>query len=174
MAQFNGLRRQICGAKIVPAPIQSTFVQRPWNSWTYERAVGTTTDDQANITTIDSILSQIKAKNGLSADITNIVVKVQSACAWCTVGSTLVLPDLDCSFFELSDTATTQAVRSQQRDKGTLNMPARAGYTFPMVDQKEVITEAEGGLLICNAVASTTGSDVTTRVHVLWQFTVPV
>jgi hypothetical protein len=174
MAQFNGLKRQICGGKTVPTPIPPTFVQRPWNSWTYERAAKSTVADQPNLTTINDILTQLKAKFGLSSDVSNIVVKVQSASVWCTVGGTLVLPDLDCSFFELSDTLATQAVRSQQRDKGTLNMPARAGYTFPMVDQKEVITEAEAGLIVVNAVPSSVGSDVTTRVHILWQFAISV
>jgi hypothetical protein len=41
-----------------------------------------------------------------------------------------------------------------------------------MVDQKEVITEAEKALIVLNAVPSSVGSDVTTRVHILWQFTV--
>jgi len=174
MAQFNSLKRQISGAKTIPTPIPSTFTQRPWNSWTYERAAKSTVVDQPNLTTVADILVQLKSKFGLTDDVTNIVVKIQSAAVWCTVGATLVLPDLDCSFFELSDTLTTQAIRSHQRDKGTLNMPARCGYTFPMVDQKEVITEAEEGLIIVNAVPSSVGSDVTTRVHVLWQFTVPV
>jgi hypothetical protein len=172
MAQFNGLRRQICGGKRVPTPIPPTFVQRPWNSWTYERAAKSTVADQPNLTTVEDILVQLKSKFGLDSSVSNIVVKIQSASVWCTVGATLVLPDLDCSFFELSDTLSTQAVRSQQRDKGTLNMPARCGYTFPMVDQKEVITEAEKALIVLNAVPSSVGSDVTSRVHILWQFTV--
>lgn len=165
--QFLDMERRLTGAKFIPKPDPPTFVEKPWNSWTFNRTSKTTADEMSAPITVADVITQISTRLGLSAD--RLVIKIQRAAVWCTVGDTNLQPDISCSFYEVSEkTVTPQMARSEQRDLGTLSRPARCGYIYPMVDQKEIIYKAEEQLLIVNAVAETSGSLVTVRIHVLW------
>ncbi len=165
--ELRDIKRSIAGAKFVPKPDPPTFVEKPWNPWTFNRTARTTAEEMSMPITVADVITQISNKLGLTAD--RLVVKIQRAAVWCTVGDTIFQPDISCSFYEVSEkTVAPQMARSEQRDLGTLNRPARVGYIYPMVDQKEIIYKAEEQLLILNAVAETTGSLITVRVHVLW------
>ena len=154
------------GRRYVPAADPSTFIEKPWNSWTFERTNITTSAFEPTLITIADVLTQISGKLGVSAD--RLIVKVQRVAVWCTAAG-LLQPDVACSFYELSEkTVVPQMVRSQQRDLGTLNRPARCGYIYPMVDQKEIIYKLEEQLIISNSVATSIDSRVTTRVSILW------
>eukprot|EP01084_Bolivina_argentea_P112399 200458_1 len=165
--ELQNLRNQTFGIKYVPKPDPPTFVEKPWNSWTFNRTYVTSAGSESVPITVADVITQISTKLSVSAD--RLVVKIQRAAVWCTAASTLLLPDISVSFYEVSEkTVAPQMARSEQRDLGTLNRPAKCGYIYPMADQKEIIYKAEDQLLVLNAVADTSGSLVTCRVHVLW------
>lgn len=169
MQRIRALERRLTGHKTVPAPNPPAFVQLPWNSWTFERLETTTSDfDIVNIT-VGDVITQIRNRLGLSSDA-RIRIKVQSSQIWCTAAG-LVYPDLESSFYELSGegSLTTQNPRSNQRDKGTLNMPAKCGYNFPSSDKREILDSNLTGLKIVTGIASNSDSNITVRIHVLWQ-----
>lgn len=168
------LERRLTGHKTVPANNPPAFVQKPWNSWTFERTEITSADLQGYSITVGDIIDQIRARCNIAAvnnGVANqILIKIQSSQIWCTA-SGLILPDMDASFYELAGEKlpTTQNVRSAQRDKGTLNMPAKVGYMYPSNDKKDIFGPAESQLLICDAIGTETGSNLIFRVQVLWQ-----
>lgn len=167
--RFRMLERRLNGHKTVPATNPPAFVQLPWNSWTFERTETTTSDLQGVSILVSDILAQIKARLLLTTGA-DLRIKVQSAQIWCTA-SNLIYPDLAATFYELSGESvpTNQNPRSSQRDKGTLNMPARCGYMYPNADKREILGTNQGGLIVSNGVATSSGSELTFRVQVLWQ-----
>merc|ERR1711998_505760 len=167
--RFRELERRLTGHKTVPALNPPAFVQLPWNSWTFERLETTTANLQGINITVSDILAQIRSRVLLDANA-DIRIKVQSAQIWCTA-STLVYPDLEATFYELvgESTSTNQYPRSTQRDKGTLNMPARCVYMYPSADKREIVGTPEAGLIVSTGVATASGSEITFRVQVLWQ-----
>lgn len=168
MVAVRRLHTQLTGSKVTPSDHPKTFVEIPWNSWTYEK----TATGGTQVTTVGDIQAQIRTKcSTKSADDGNqLLIKVQSACAWATAAS-LVYPDLTAVFYELSSSNATQQIRSQQRDKGTLQMPAKAGYSFPLADQKEILGNDDAGTTVFSAIPGETTLVTTARVHVLWQST---
>jgi hypothetical protein len=100
----------------------------------------------------------------------NIALKVSSAYAWNTsIGPEFVQPSMESLFWELStDSGGAYQVRSEQYDHGTLNIPARGGYLFPLADRKEVHTSLNDGHAVARFVTPAVSSNVTVRCHVLW------
>lgn len=165
--QLREMEHRISGARYTPAIEPPTFVEKPWNSYTFSRSDVTTAGLESVPITVADIITQVSNKLAVNAD--RLVIKIQRAAVWCTVAATLLQPDMSCSFYEVSEkTVVPQMARSEQRDLGTLNRPARCGYIYPMVDQKEIIYKAEEQLLVVNSVPVTSGSIVTTRVAILW------
>jgi len=172
--RMRDMERRMTGYKTVPANNPPAFVQLPWNSFTYEKTQTAGQAGAAQITTVNDILVQIAAKVCLSTEpptVANVRVKVQSCQVWCTVADTLLHPDMEVTFYELSgeSSANQQQPRSTQRDLGTLNMPAKCGYTYPIADSREIIADDLTLLKVAKAQAIQAGSVLTTRVHVLWQ-----
>ena len=167
--RMRQLERRLTGHKTVPATNPPAFVQLPWFSWTFERTDITTSDLQGFNITVTDILNQLRARVGLDQNA-DVRIRIQSAQIWVTA-SGLVLPDLEATFYDIASqtTAVNQQPRSVQRDKGTLNMPARCGYNHPSVDKREIVDTTQGGLIVSNGVATTTGSNITFRVQILWQ-----
>lgn len=163
------INRRMMGHDFVPSIDPGTFVQRPWNSWTYERTDFSESEFQGLSVTVTDIMNQILGKNKVPEG-GKVVIKIQKSAIWCTAAS-LIQPDVECKFYELNEkTVAPQQPRSIQRDVGTLNRPAKCGYVFPVADSKEILYSAEGALLVTVATPATTGSKVTTRINVLWQF----
>lgn len=169
MRAIKQLSNAIQGHKVTPSMNPTAFVQRPWNSWTFERALTTEAEFAETSITAGDVMTQIRSFNGISND-SDVLIKVQSAAVWVTASS-LIYPDLETGFFELAGESTTslQQERSLQRDKGTLNVPARCGYAFPLADRKEILGTNQASLDILTARVTDTGSNLTLRVHVLWQ-----
>lgn len=167
--RFRQLERRLTGHKTVPATNPPAFVQVPWNTWTFERTDTTTQNLQGFNITVQDILTQLKNRL-LFSDGADLRIKVQSAQIWCTAAG-LIFPDLEATFYELSgeSTSVNQYPRSVQRDKGTLNMPARCGYMYPSADKREIVGTPEAGLIVSTGVATASGSEITFRVQVLWQ-----
>lgn len=171
-AQFNSLKNEILGHKIVPQINPPVYVERPWNSFTFQRTDVTTADLQVDEVSVGDIITAIRSRFNINpvgeGDIGNqISIKVQEARVWLTA-SALILPDLETTFYELSYNGT-QSARHTQRDVGTLNMPARVGYGFPTADSKEILGPGDVAKLVLTNRATEQGSSVTTRVHVLWR-----
>jgi hypothetical protein len=110
---------------------------------------------------------------GFTGATGKIALKVNSCYAWNTaVGTSLAQPSLEGLFWELNtDSGGSYSVRSEQYDHGTLNIPARTGYLWPLTDRKEVHTSANDSHVVASFVvpAGTNGNgNVTVRVQVLW------
>jgi len=163
------LEMRMSGHRTIPAQNPPAFVQLPWNSWTYQRTDRTQSQLERVTVTLGDIAAQIKARLGIDnlEQTKGIRIKVQGAQIWCTA-STLVLPEIDCTFFEI-DAGATQP-RSNQKDIGTLQNPAKCGYRYPNSDRKNVLSfPFDSDQTICDAIASSQDSDVTLRIQVLWQ-----
>jgi hypothetical protein len=102
-----------------------------------------------------------------------IALKVNSCYCWNTaVGTSLAQPSLEGLFWELNtDSGGSYSVRSEQYDHGTLNIPARTGYLWPLTDRKEVHTVSNDSHVVASFVvpAGANGNgNVTVRIQVLW------
>jgi len=157
------------GHEIVPSQDPSSFVELPWNSWTFERTNLTVGADQGASIVVSDILGQLKSRIGLS-DTAVLRIKLQSARIWCTAaGPAFSHPDLRGIFYEVNGQTNIAARRSTQRDIGTLNVPARVGYVYPIDDKKEILSSPDGSKVVLNYVAAGDGSEVTVRIQLLWQ-----
>jgi len=171
-AQLNTLRREMQGHKLVPSDNPPVYVERPWNAFTFQRTEFTTAGFETVTIRVSDIINQIRSRlniNSVGSDGVgnNISLKIEEARVWCTAAS-LILPDLECSFYELRP-GGSQSVRYTQRDIGTLNMPAKVGYSYPTMDSKEILDVSDATTLVLSATASAQGSQVTPRVQVLWK-----
>lgn len=167
------LRHQMSGVKTTPSPNPGTYVALPWNAFTYEREVVTTTASQTFDTSVTEVLTQLLLRIGLSS-ATHISIKIRSAQVWGTsAGPDFPLPDILVGFHELANPQTANTVRSTQRDKGTLNMPAKTGYLWPSSDSREVLDSSTPGLKLISAAATDIGTYVTVRIQFLWKANVP-
>jgi len=172
--RMRNMERRMMGHKTTPAMNPTAFVELPWNSYTFERTNLTTDASPTTTITVLDILTQLVNRVGLSTSPDAVVrIKIRSAQVWCTVAGTLVHPDLKVEFFELAGEATTgsQQPRSTQRDLGTLNMPAKVGYRFPLADNKEILAASDAALKVMTSQVAETGSELTSRIQILWQST---
>lgn len=171
-AQFNSLRNELLGHKIVPSANPPAFIERPWNTFIFQKTDVTTGNFVPDVILVSEVVQKIRDTYNINplgpGEIGNeISIKIQEARVWCTA-SGLTLPDLETTFYELSFNGV-QSPRHTQRDIGTLNMPAKLGYGFPTVDSKEILGSADLTKLILTNIATFAGSNVTTRIHVLWR-----
>lgn len=92
--------------------------------------------------------------------------------SWCTANG-LSYPTLKAQFFDIVDQdSINPEARSQQSDRGTLNMPAKIGFLPPMTDQKRVLSGVDDAIKLCKITTggATTGMVLLLRVHVLWKY----
>merc|ERR1712096_50202 len=86
------------------------------------------------------------------------------------VGPNFAQPSLEGLFWELAtDSGGSYSVRSEQYDHGTLNIPARVGYVYPLTDRKEVHTASNDSHVVAKFTVPAGGNNgnVTARVHIL-------
>jgi len=159
------------GHKIVPALRPPQIVRLPWNSFTFSATYSTSTSSDITVS-IQSIVAQITSLMGFTGASGKIAIKVQSCAAWCTsVGPAFAQPSMQGLFWELIPVSTgeTYNVRSEQYDHGTLNVPARVGFQFPLADRKEIHSGSTGSHVVAKfTVPSNSNLNVTVRCHVLW------
>lgn len=171
--RITTLEHKLNGRKTVPQDNPPAYVALPWNSFTYEKTQEAAQAEVVQSTTVQDILAQIVTRCGLADTpprVADVRIKVLSCQTWGTVGGTLLVPEILAEFFELSgETITTQRPRSSQRDIGTLNKPAKAGYVYPIQDQREIVADDNVALRVADVTAVYQGMNLTTRVQVLWQ-----
>lgn len=159
------------GCKVVPAMRPPQIVRLPWNSYTFSATYSTASVSQITVT-IGNLRQQIISVMGLTNAPGRISMKVQSAAAWnIAVGPQFAQPSLEGLFWELNtDSGGSYSVRSEQYDHGTLNVPARVGYVYPLTDRKEVHTSDNDSHVVAKFAVPSGGNNgnVTVRIHILW------
>lgn len=130
------------GHKFVPELVPPDFVLHPWNAFTYS-VVYNGTGGTINVTT-SQLVAYLRNKLGLAGDA-QVPIRILKARIWCQTVGQLAQPNLICEFFELqpSGSSNIQNARVQTRDHGALGRPAKAGYTWPLQDRKEIIADAQ-------------------------------
>jgi len=161
------------GHKIVPALRPPQIVRLPWNSFTFSATYSTASSAEITVS-IGSIRGQIINQMGLAGAPGTIALKVDSVYAWNTaVGPNFTQPSMEGLFWELNtDSGGSYSVRSEQYDHGTLNIPARCGYKYPLGDRKEVHTSTNDSHVVATfsvPSGSLPNGNVTVRAHILWK-----
>jgi len=130
------------GHKFVPELVPPDFVTHPWNPFTYS-VVYNGTGGQINVTSAQ-IVAYLRNKLGLTGNA-QVPIRIQKARVWCQTVGQLVQPNLITQFYELQASGPTmlQNARVETRDHGALGRPAKAGYTWPLQDRKEVISDVQ-------------------------------
>jgi len=170
-AMVRGAAKRDAGKKLVPALRPPQIVRLPWNSFTFSATYSTGTASEVTVS-IGSIRQQIISLMGLTGSPGVISMKVNSAYAWNTAAGGLAQPSIQGLFWELqTDSGGSYSVRSEQYDHGTLNVPARVGYLYPLTDRKEVHTAANDSHVVAKFTVPTgnlPNGNVTVRIQVLW------
>jgi len=168
MARVSNLNTQLRGTKFNPPPQPRPFTAIPWNSLTVE--IEQPVEDAA---TAELVLTAASVSTAIQAKVGSIPkFKVQRYECWSTA-SGLSYPTLKAEFYDLSDQAVgALEPRSQQSDRGTLNMPAKVGFLPPMTDQKRILSSTDGATVLAkfNTGEAVTGLTLLSRVHVLWVY----
>jgi len=159
------------GHKVVPALRPPQIVRLPWNSFTFSATYQTSSSSTVTVN-IGAIRNQIVSFMGLTGASGRVALKIQSAACWCTsVGPGFFQPSIEGLYWELIPVSTGEVynVRSEQYDHGTLNIPARTGYVWPLADRKEIHSPETDSHVVCKFTTPTNSNlNVTVRVHVLW------
>lgn len=171
--ELLALKREVIGCAVVPQNNPPVFIQRPWNSFTFQRTDTTTAEFEGVSITIGDIISQIRGRLNINpvgegAKGNLISLRIQAAQAWVTAAG-LIQPDMEVTFFELNPNDANQQIRYTQRDVGTLQMPGKCGYRYPMNDSKEVLSDADAALFVLTTTAAAIGSYVTNRIQLVWR-----
>jgi hypothetical protein len=162
------------GKKLVPATRPPQIVRLPWNSYTFSATYALSSTATKVEITVGNIRTQIRDRMGMGTSAV-IGLKVNSAYAWNTsVGPAFAQPSMESLFWELTtDSGGSYKVRSEQYDHGTLNIPARGGYLYPLTDRKEVHGIQNDSHVIASFVTPAVVSKVTVRIMVLWNSSAP-
>lgn len=171
-ALVRASQQRDAGKKLVPALRPPQIVRLPWNSYTFSATYATNSATNIDIS-IGAIRQQIVSRMGFTGFSGSISLKVNSCYAWNTaVGGSFAQPSMEGLFWELNtDSGGSYSVRSEQYDHGTLNVPARVGYLYPLTDRKEVHTSSNDAHVIAKLVVPATAGgngNITVRVNVLW------
>lgn len=169
-ARVTNLNHQLRGTKFTPAPHPRPYTAVPWNSLTveFEQKVVSAETNEIDVT-VNDVRSAIEEKVGSIPKF-----KVIRAEGWCTANG-LSYPTLKAEFFDLVDQdPINPEARSQQSDRGTLNMPAKTGFLWPMTDQKRVLSGPDTAVRlfkVTNGTNNDSGMVLLVRLHVLWKYT---
>ena len=144
------------------------FVNLPWYKFTFEKELVTQGDNQDVPVNVGDILDQIRTR--LQFDANAIIrIKVQNAKIWVTAGSGLAIPGVVCSFYNTTNDTATRYPRAQMNDSGTLNMPAKLSYVYPVSDRMVILDGTGKSNNVVNARVTKTNSLTTLRVNVCFQ-----
>jgi hypothetical protein len=168
-ARITNLNSQLRGTKFTPPPQPRSYTAIPWNSLTIE--IEQAVEDAASSELVVDANAVSAAIQLVTGSIPKF--KVQRYEGWCTA-TALSYPTLKAEFYDVVDQDPATGVkepRSQQSDRGTLNMPAKVGFLPPMSDQKRVLSGSTQELCRFSTGGALTGMTLLSRVHVLWVYT---
>lgn len=175
--KLNQLKVQTNGTAFTPANNPPAFTEIPWNHWTFERTNANDATDPGEVDiTVGDIITQIRNRLNISdkgiTEIGNIIkIRILDVSAWCAARvQSQNTPDLKMRVFELNPGDILTA-RTTLRDIGTLNMPAKLGYKFPVNDSKQILSDADAAMKVANFDIVGLGMVTTQRCHVLWKST---
>lgn len=175
--KVNQLTIQTHGTNFTPAANPPGFTEIPWNHWTFQKSTTNSSEPSTEDTiTVGDIITQIRNRLNISEDgvtgIGNIIkIRVLDVQAWCAARvSSSNIPDLKMRVFELNPGDILTA-RTTMRDIGTLNMPAKLGYKFPVNDSKQILSDADEAIKIAHLFIEGQAMITTQRCHVLWKST---
>jgi len=167
-ARITNLNHQLRGTKFTPPPQPRAYTAIPWNSLTLEfsQAVvsAETKELEINVTDVRTAIQEVVGSSPKFK-------AVRYEC-WGTANG-LSYPTLKAEFFDIVDQdPINPEARSQQSDRGTLNMPAKIGFLPPMTDQKGVLSGTDDAvkLLKVSSGEIESGMILLLRVHVLWKY----
>lgn len=165
-ARITNLNHQLRGTKFTPAPQPRAYTAVPWNTLTLEFEQLVTDDTTAALElTVADVSTAIQAIAGSIPKFK--VVKYE---AWVTATG-LSYPSLKAQFFDVVEQVPgSLEPRSQQSDRGTLNMPAKVGFIPPMTDQKRVFQAESIRFANFSTGGADSGMTFLVRVHVLWKY----
>lgn len=174
--KLNQLKIQTNGTKYTPALTPPDFVEIPWNTYTYERTNRMEAELQDEELLVEDIINHIRGRLNISdqgaAGTGNVIkIKVLDISGWATASvQTIGVPDLKVRVYELNP-GDLRTARMTLRDVGSLNMPARLGYKFPVTDSKQILSDGDAALKIANFQTVGVNTRTTIRAHVLWKST---
>lgn len=172
MVAVRAEHRSNDGHKIVPPITPPQYTRLPWNDFTFSATFLTSSSSTNEINiTVGSIRQQIVSRMGLNGAPGKIAFKVISSSAWnVATGVGLAEPYIRGLFYEITPAASVYAFRSDQADHGTLQRAARVGYSYPLRDRKEILTNNDENYVLARffSVPSTDNGNITIRFKVLW------
>jgi len=160
--------RHDAGQSFTPSVLPPDFARVPWHPFTFSATfAGDGQDGTISATTIRSTVIGIC---GIS-NTGRVEMKIDRARVWnISKGGTdgFSMPNLVTKFYELTpNDSGTQAVRCYRNDHGTLNMPARTGYVWPLRDRSEVLTSDDNGDVM--TMNGPTGTNVVVMINLLYR-----
>lgn len=160
------------GQLFSPSLLPPKYAVLPWNSYTYSQTEDVINPATAITITTDKIKTRLRNQMGLEADAI-ITMKVERMRVWnisvgsTTANATFAMPNLNVNYFELANGSATRSLRQEDRDHGTLNMPAKSGYVWPLGDRNEVLPSTENIQLA--SIYSYPGTKIVAMVNLLWR-----
>ena len=148
----------------------STFVRLPWYRFTYELQQKEITAEI--VVRVEEIITQIRNRLQFAPEA-KIRIKLSNAKVWVTAagGSTgdLSIPELTASFYPVTTLEVSPYPRAQLNDSGTLNMPAKAAFKWPITDKMTIVDSAGAGTRNVVIARTNTNVNVNIRVNVWFQ-----
>lgn len=169
----NAIRREArhdAGQGFTPSLLPPDFVRVPWNSFTFSSTVSGS--DAFSAVTVKTIRDTIIGICGIS-NTAIVQLKIERARVWnISRGGTggFSMPNLYTRFYELTTSTSNQsAFRTFRNDHGTLDLPAKAGYLWPLRDRTEVLSSNEDHDVMSFKAPS--GTSVVVMINCLWRST---
>jgi len=166
--QLSQLNAKISGRRLAPSRYPPVVDSHPWAHWTFDRSNEISDPEEVSLTISTSdIATQLRFQNGWSGN--KLEIKVENCKFWLTARA-LAMPDLKSEFYDLGDQpVATPALRETLRDKGTLNVPARVGYSYPESDSLEIAAGSEDIVVAKGTAQDSQGCVLTTQMSIWYR-----
>lgn len=158
--------------------IPTPFIKRPWYYWTYDLTQEVTVDNTGVAIKASDVLLKLRTELQIDPSA-SLRFKVLKASTWAMSAERgVVQPNCESRYYDLNPSPTgvpseplRQFPRSTQRDIGSYSVAAGTSYVFPPLDQREILTDTnpQNDTIITDTIAVSAGTNVTTRIHIMWQ-----
>lgn len=166
LQKVNALQTKVEGRAYAPRNDPPSYPTRVWIPLTFETIHTCNGDSTGTSVSLGAVIDECKARYAVSTG-GQIALQILSAQVWATSqGPDFPLPGLEADFYEIASAPASSAIaRHRTRDNGTLQRPAVAGYQYPLVDQKDVITADDKSQLVVAATGTYKGTKLVIRVQ---------